>query len=123
MVRTWSVLVGVVGILGTGTALRYLQAKYPEWEQRYFWFLGLAALFPGWMIAFLGLLQPLNQRDNVPLPPPAILSSGAGLLGIIVTDYVLRRFQNPVRVFSPSTCWRLGYLALLPAWLILLLNL
>ena len=117
----WSIIIGVVGILGTWAALAYLKGRASDWQPRHYWFLGLAGLFPAWLIAFLGLLQPLTQRaDETPLPPRAILSSGALLFGIIVTDYLLRRFQKSERTFPAITYWIIGLVALLPAWCIAL---
>jgi hypothetical protein len=124
MIRTWSLLLGLVGILGTGAAVRPLQVKTPGRELRQYWFLGLAALFPAWLIAFLGLLQPATEQPvDVPLPPPALFSSAAGLIGLIATDYVLRRLQKPGANFRAVTWWLLGWLALFPAWMVLLLSL
>jgi hypothetical protein len=122
--RTWSLVVGIVGVLGTGAVVRWLQAKSAGREPRHYWLLGVAALFPAWLLAFLGLLQPANKQPvDVPLPPHALLSSGVGLLGLIATDYLLRRLPKPGTHFSPLTCWLLGCLALVPAWIVLLLSL
>ena len=124
MIRTWSLVVGIVGVLGTGAAVRRLQAKNSGRELRHYWLLGAGALFPAWLIAFLGLLQPATKQPvDVPLPPQALLSSGAALLGLIATDYLLRRLQKPGANSSPLTCWLLGCLALVPAWIVLLLSL
>jgi hypothetical protein len=124
MIRTWSLVVAVVGILATGAAVRPLQSKTPGRELRHYWFLGLGALFPAWLIAFLGLLQPATEQPgDVPLPPPALLSSGAALLGLIATDYLLRRLQKPGANFPAAIWWLLGCLALVPAWMVLILSL
>ena len=119
----WSVIAAVVGVLGTGAAVLRLARKTYERNAQHYWFLGLGALFPAWLMAFLGLLQPLTKETaDAPLPPRAIFSSGAALFGIIVTDYLLRRFQKSGRPFPAVTYWLLGWLALLPAWLIALVS-
>ncbi len=119
MIQTGSVIVGLVGILGTGAALFYRQGKASEWKPQHYWFLGLAGLFPAWLVAFLALLEPVAQQAaETPLPPKALLSSGAGLLGIIATDYLLRRLQKSGSALPSVTYWVLGVVALLPAWLI-----
>jgi hypothetical protein len=123
MARTLSLLAGLIGIIATGAALRHLQNKKPEWNTLHFWFMGIAALFPAWLVAFLGLLQPVNQQNNVPLPPAGLFSSAAGLLGVIASNHFVRRSQQPGRALSPFASWLFGWLALLPAWLILLLRL
>jgi len=122
MIQTWSILVGLVGIVGTGVSAQILQRKDPKRRFQHYWFLGLFALFPAWLIAFLALIQPASEQAvDVPLPPPALLSSGAGLLGIIATDYLLRRRQKPLS--TPLAWWAFGLLALLPAWIVILLSL
>ncbi len=114
----WSVLTGVAGVFATWAALAYL-----EKEPRHYWFLGLAGLFPAWLIAFLGLLQPVTQgAADVPLPPRALFSSGAALLGVIVTDYLLRQSQKSGLALRAVTYWLLGLIALLPAWCIALVS-
>ncbi len=114
----WSILTGVAGVFATWAALACL-----EKEPRYYWFLGLAGFFPAWLIAFLGLLQPVTQgAADVPLPPRALFSSGAALLGVIVTDYLLRQLQKSGLGLRPVTYWIIGLVALLPAWCIALVS-
>jgi hypothetical protein len=124
MIQTWSILLGTMGVVGTGVSAQVLRKKDPERRLQHYWFLGLVALFPAWLIAFLALIQPASEQAvDVPLPPPALFSSGAGLLGIIGTDYVLRRVLNSRTQSSHLVYWLFGCVALLPAWLILLLSL
>jgi NADH:ubiquinone oxidoreductase subunit 6 (subunit J) len=114
-----SILVGAVGVLGSGVAACYLKGRASEWTPQHYWFLGLAGLFPAWLIAFLSLLQPLTQETTeAPLPPRALFSSAAALMGIIATDYLLRRMQKSGQTFQPLTYWIIGLIALFPAWLI-----
>lgn len=118
-----SIITGVAGVFATWAALTYLEKGIAGWNARHFWLLGLAGLFPAWLSAFLGLLQPLaGGAADVPLPPRALFSSGAALCGIIVTDYLLRRLQRSGRVFRPVTYWIIGSVALLPAWCIALVR-
>jgi hypothetical protein len=122
MIRTWSLLLGLAGVVGTGAFLQFLRKKDPERKLQHYWILGLLALFPAWLIAFLTVIEPATEQAvDVPLPPPALFSSGAGLLGIIATDYLLRRRQKPGT--TPFIWWALGWLALVPAWVVLLLSL
>lgn len=117
----WSIATGMIGVFGTWAAVAYLKERLPDWRLHHYWFLGLAGLFPAWLIAFLALLQPVTEGAvEAPLPPQAIFSSGAALFGIIATDYLLRRFQKSGRALTHLTSWALGLLALLPAWLIAL---
>lgn len=119
----WSIAFGIVGLFATWAALTYLERSASDRKPHHCWLLGLAALFPAWLISFLALLQPVTQgAADAPLPPRALLSSSAGLAGIIVTDYLLRRMQKSGRALAPLASWALGVLALLPAWLIALVS-
>lgn len=114
-----SLIVGVAGVLASAIAAIFLKDRPPQ----YSWLLGLAGLFPAWLIAFLAVLQPASQSPvDVPLPPRALFSSAAGLIGIIATDYLLRRLQQSGRVLTPVTCWIIGWAALVPAWCIAWVN-
>jgi hypothetical protein len=110
-----SLIVGVVGILASAVATIFLKDRSP----RHYWLLGLASLFPAWLIAFLAVISPASQSPvDVPLPPRALLSSAIGLIGIIATDYFLRQAQQSGRVFTPLAWWIIGTSALAPAGLI-----
>lgn len=113
--NTVSLIIGVVGVFASAAAAVLLKDRPP----RHYWLLGVAALFPAWLIAFLTVISPASQSPvDVPLPPRALLSSSAGLIGIIATDYFLRQAQQSGRVFTRAQSWILGVLALVPAWLI-----
>ncbi len=115
----WSVALGVLGIFSAWGALACVAKKIPDSKPHHCWLIGLAGLFPAWLIAFLALLQPATQgAAEVPLPPQALLSSGVGLGGVIATDYLLRHAQKSGRLLSPMTSWGLGVVALIPACLI-----
>lgn len=96
-----------------------MQAKRPEWKTQQYWLLGLAALFPAWLVAFLSLLPSATAPGgDTPLPPRALFSSVAGLLGIIATDYLLRRLQKSGCALRPLTYWLIGWASLIPAFCI-----
>jgi len=103
-------------IAGAGVLASAIAAAYAAKDARQAWMLGLAAIFPAWLVAFLTLVDPASRSAvDVPLPPRALLSSGAGLLGVIATDYWLRKAESrPTVVFA----WLVGWIALVPAWLI-----
>jgi len=114
-----SIVLGVLGFFGTGAAVPYLCSRVSNWRAQHHWLLGLAALVPAWLIAFLGLLGlPAGERDF--LPPSVILSSGAALLGIIFTDMAVRRIDKSGHSLSPLAYWFLGVIGLVPAWSIAL---
>ena len=121
---TWSLLAGILGVLGTwlGTVL-LTRRQSTRWQEIY-WLLGIAAFLPAWLIAFLDLLG----RSSGPRPEKAliaswILSSSAALLGVILTDGALKRLRESGRDPRPMTCWLFGVVVLLPGWGIALLGL
>jgi hypothetical protein len=115
---TWSVIVGMLGIGGTGLWILSPSRQWVQWQPQWFWLLGLAALFPAWLLAFLGLLEPSSGMGVVEgaLPPAALFSSGSGLLGVVATDAVMRRRHVSGRDFHPVRAWLFGIASLAPAW-------
>lgn len=113
-----ALIVGVLGIIASSAAVFYLNQK--SGEARQYWLVGLAGLFPGWLIAFLTVIEPASRSAvDVPLPPRALFSSAIGLIGVIATDYLLRSAQQSGRGPSPFAWWVIGWASLIPAWLIL----
>jgi len=119
-----SILVGFIGVLGTGAMTAFLRRRASDGGPRHYWLVGLVALSPAWLVAFVGLLPAVTgNADRVPLPPAAILSSSVALLGIIITDYGLRRLHRSGNRFPAVVYLLLGWVTLLPAWCIALFNL
>lgn len=119
-----TLLLGACGVLGTGFLLCYLKRTSPLRPALHYWFLGLAALFPTWLVTFMSLLPPLVPgAPPTPLPRPLIFSSGAVLLGIIFTHYLLRKLARSASEPAAIRCWLLGLAAFLPGWVIALWHL
>lgn len=120
----WSILAGVVGLLASRLAMAYLAQPQSKRPAELYWFLGIAALLPAWLTAFMGLLgRASGPRPEKILTGAWILSSSAALLGVILTDAGLRRLRESGRDHKPLTYWILGVLALVPGWGIALLGL
>lgn len=117
----FAALLGLVAI-GFGTVL--LSRRESPLRPETHWFLGIAALLPAWLIAFLGLIglstSPGTGKASSLL---WILSSAAAVLGVIFTDAALRRLREMGRAQRPSIPWFLGVVALLPGWGIALFGL
>lgn len=118
----WSLLVGLLGLLGMGTAAVRLANRAPAHRPEFYWFLGLVTLLPAWLIAFLTLLDRASgPRPEKALSASWILSSSAALAGAIATDAAVRRLRDSGRGQHPVTCWLLGVAAMVLAWAIALL--
>lgn len=115
-----SIVLGVLGLVATGAVVPYLRSWVSNWRPQHHWFLGLAALFPAWLIVFLGLLPSSVGPEYNPLPRSALLSSVVALLGVVFTDTVVRRVDKSGYFVPPFQYWFLGLAGLLPAWLITL---
>jgi len=115
-----SIVLGVLGLFTTGAVVPYLNRWVSNWGPRQHWLLGLMALFPAWLIAFLGLLPSSVGPEYNPLPRSALLSSVVALLGLVFTDTAVRRLDKSGYFLSPFKYWLLGLVGLLPAWLITL---
>lgn len=120
----WSVVTGGLGVLVTWLITAYLARRRRLLNPVLSWVLGLAALAPAWLIAFVGLLGPSPIVGSEPsLKVAFIFSSSAALLGFIVSDAVARRLRASGREHGAPTYWLLGVAALGPAWAIALLGL
>ncbi|MFQ5852371.1 MAG: hypothetical protein ACE5JU_17540 [Candidatus Binatia bacterium] len=117
----WSILVGIVGMLGAGLVLGYLRRRKSDLAPERYWLCGLAALAPAWLISLLALLEQwTGQGPDTPLPPSVILSSSAALLAVIITDWAVRHLDRRGPAWRAMTYWLLGVLAFVPAWAIAL---
>lgn len=117
----WSAALGLLGVAASGLAVARLRRQEDRWGPLAYWLLGLAALFPAWLVVFVALLGSAS-----PLPGASrvwILSSAAALLGVIATDAATRRLHESDRARSPVTYWLLGVVAFVPAWAFALLGL
>ena len=118
-----SALVGVAGLLGSGALATRLGRREGRRPGAGAWVLGLLGLLPGWLVAFWGLLGPTAGRPRPGSEAAWILSSAAGLLGVILTDSAASRLREASEAPRGVTQWLLGVTALAPAWLIALIGL
>ena len=108
----WSVAAGVIGICETGAFAGRAASRSANWTPERYWLLGMAALFPAWLIAFLAVLS----LETVVPKGVVMVTSVAPLLGAIVTDAVVRHLRASGRERRPVTYWLLGVAAVLPGW-------
>jgi hypothetical protein len=117
-------MIGALGVPVTWFMTAYLARRRPPSNPVVSWVLGLAALGPAWLTAFLGLLGPSPiGRPEAFLKVAFILSSSAALLGVILSDAAVRRLRASGREHRPATYWLLGVAGLFPTWAIALLGL
>ena len=116
---SWAVVVGIFGAIWTGAVVAYLRRRETSPSASRYWVCGLAALLPAWLISLLALLGHwTGQGPDATMPPSVILSSSGALVGVIVTDWAVRRLDGKGSVHHPIVYWLLGVIAFLPAWVI-----
>lgn len=121
---TWSVLAGLVGTVASWLATAQIARRRTRLRPEIPWLLGIVALLPAWLVAFVALLgRATGPRPEKALSVAWILSSSAALLGVILTDTALKGLRRSGRADRPVTCWLLGVAALAPGWGIALLGL
>ena len=101
----FSIILGVLGLLGTAAGMPYLGTWVSNWRPQQYWLVGLMALFPAWLIAFLGLLPLSVGPEYNPLPRSALLSSVVALLGVVFADTAVRRLDKAGYSLSPFKHW------------------
>lgn len=85
---------------------------------------GIAAFSPAWIIAVLGLLGRMKGRfPDMSVTVWWLVSGAPALLGVIVTDGLLRRLQDSGRDYPPARYWEVGLGTFFPAWCVALLGL
>ncbi len=100
----WSIVLGIFGILGTCLVAAYLSRQESRLSPGRSWLLGLAAIAPAWLISLLALLEYNGSLlPDSPLPPSVLASSAAALLGVIVTDWAVRRLDGKGPARHPGT--------------------
>jgi hypothetical protein len=119
----WSLLAGLIGGAATWLATRRFSQSNQRRPIELYWALGMAALIPAWLLAFLGLVGSFTgRRPDMALGAFWILSSAAALLGAIVTSAILEGRRESGREVSPVAGWLLGLAAIGPAWGLALLG-
>lgn len=120
----WSIALGVAGVLATWWLMTRLGRKRPDRPPEVYWVLGIAAFSPAWLIAVLGLLGRMKGRfPDMSVAVWWLVSGAAALLGVIVTDGLLRRLHDSGRDYPPARYWEVGLGTFFPAWCVALLGL
>ena len=118
-----SVLLGLIGVVASRIGLTYLTANGASRDPHAYWAVGLVTLLPAWLVAFVGLLgsQP-GVKPQLVSSAAWLLSAAAGLIGAIATEAGVRGAGDSVEAHHAARLWRLGVLAFLPAWVIVLIG-
>ena len=118
-----SLVIGLIGVGVSRAGTRRLVRQAPNVDAHVYWVLGLLGLLPAWLVAFLGLLgsSPAGRLRGWS-EAAFILSSAAALIGVIITEALIRRAGESDWERDRATYWRYGVASLVPAWVISLLG-
>jgi hypothetical protein len=115
MIALVSVVLAVAGLV-TGAAIR---RRWTQVEDAHVdWALGVAALTPAWLVAVLGLLGPTVRPRMTVVIAVALLGTIVAALGGAITTEARVRADAAAGRTSRERAWRLGLLAVAPAWLV-----
>ncbi len=118
-----SVLLGLIGVFASRFGLTRLTANDASRDPHAYWALGLVTLLPAWLVAFVGLLGSTpGVRPQLVSGAAWLLSAAAGLIGAIATEAGIRGVGDSAETHDATRLWRLGVLAFLPAWVIVLIG-
>ena len=120
-VIAFSLFLALIGVVASRVGLTRATAGDVPRDPHVHWVIGLVALVPAWLTAFLALLptEP-GVRPQAISSASWLLSGAAALIGAIATEARIREGGHagePVRT-AATRPWRLGVLSLVPAWLI-----
>ena len=119
----FSVLLGLIGVFASRFGLTCLNANGASRDPHASWALGLLTLLPAWLVGFVGLLGTTpGVRPQLVSSAAWLLSAAAGLIGAIATEAHVRGAGDSVEPHHATRLWRLGVLAFLPAWVIVLIG-
>ena len=126
-----SIVVGLIGLAITRSVMARMSRDGGIYPADAYWLLGMGGILPAWLVLFVGLLERMSGRTpKMSLALWWVLSSAAGLGGAIITHGRLRRHVERREAAPesddgppPRTFWRLGIVALLPAWCLALIGL
>ena len=91
----WSIVASVVGVPGTWFGLVQLDRRGSQRQREVCWLLGMAALGLAWLIGVLELLNRMTGRiPDVTVAACRILSGAAAVLGVILTDAMVRHLRE-----------------------------
>jgi hypothetical protein len=118
-----SVFLALLGVVASRVSLASLTKDDASRDPHAYWILGMCALLPAWLVAFVGLLgsQP-DVRPRLVSGVAFMLSVAAGLVGVIATEARVRETGDSVEARHATRLWRLGALAFVPAWVVVLIG-
>lgn len=118
-----SVVLGLVALVASRAALGRLTADDRPRDPHVYWGVGLITLLPPWLVLFVSLLGSTpGSRPRGSGVVFFVLSAAAALLGAIATEARVRDAGEVVPVREAARLWRLGVLAVVPAWALVLVG-
>jgi hypothetical protein len=107
----------ILGVVLSGLVMAVYGYRFGSPER--YWFLGIAAITPAWLVSLLGFLTGLAAAEKS-MRLYLVGASAAALLGVIGTEYCVRHSRSSSAAWHPLIYWALGIASLVPSWGVLL---
>lgn len=118
-----SIALGLIGLAITQSVMARMSRDDAGYPADAYWLLGIGGILPAWLVLFVGLLGRMSGRTpRMSVAAWWVLSSAAALGGVIITHGRLRRHVESGDGRPPRAFWRLGVVALMPAWCLALVG-
>ena len=114
----WSLALAVVGVAGSAWGARTVARRSPS--PRAMWVTGVPALLLAWLVPLVSLLNAAGTAEGPPRKA-FMLASGAAILGVLASDWLINREETQKTAPRPLAWWLLGAATLAPAWVVALL--
>jgi hypothetical protein len=115
MIAIVSVVLAVAGLAASAAVRRRLTRVS---DAHVDWALGVAALVPAWLVAVVGLLGPSVRPQVTAIIAVALVGTIAAVLGGAITTEARVRADAAAGRMDRPRAWRLGLVAVAPAWLV-----
>ena len=116
----WSLGLAVVGVAGSAWAARAVARWSPAPTPRTMWVTGVPAFLLAWLVPLVSLLNAVGTAEGPPRKA-FMLASGAAILGVLGSDWLINREEKRKGGPRPLAWWLFGAAALAPAWVVALL--
>jgi hypothetical protein len=120
MFLLWSLGFAVLGVAGSAWGARTVARRSLSPTPRVMWVTGVPALLLAWLIPLVSLLNAAGTVQG-PSRRAFMLASGAAILGVLGSDWLINREEKDKSAPRPLAWWLIGAVALAPGWVVALL--
>jgi hypothetical protein len=116
----WSLGLAVVGMVGSAWGAKAVAGRTPSPTPRLMWVTGVPALLLAWLVPLVSLLNAAGTAEG-PSRKAFMLASGAAILGVLGSDWLINREEKQKVAPRPFAWWLMGAASLAPGWVVAVL--